>query len=48
MSVYDNNLKDDLYNDIVWFLDEFKDENSIVTPRRGLNLRKYGRALSAR
>lgn len=31
MSVYDNNLKDDLYNDIVWFLDEFKDENSIVT-----------------
>ena len=31
MSVYDNNLKDDLHNDIVWFLDEFKDENSIVT-----------------
>ena len=31
MSVYDNNLKDNLYNDIVWFLDEFKDENSIVT-----------------
>ena len=31
MSVYDNNFKDELYNDIVWFLDEFKDENSIVT-----------------
>ncbi len=31
MSVYDNNLKDDLYNEITWFLDEFKDEDSIVT-----------------
>lgn len=31
MSVYDNNLKDDLYNEITWFLDEYKDENSIVT-----------------
>lgn len=31
MSVYDNNLKDDLYNEITWFLNEFKDEDSIVT-----------------
>lgn len=31
MSVYDNNLKDDLYNEITWFLDEYKDEDSIVT-----------------
>lgn len=31
MSVYDNNLKDNLYDEITWFLNEFKDEDSIVT-----------------
>ena len=31
MSIYDNNMKDDLYDEIVWFLNNYKDEDPVIT-----------------
>ena len=30
MSMYDNNMKDDLYHEIVWFLNNYKDEDTVI------------------
>ena len=30
MSMYDNSIKDDLYDEIVWFLNNYRDEEPIV------------------
>ena len=30
MSMYDNSIKDNLYDEIVWFLNNYKDEEPII------------------
>lgn len=30
MSMYDNNIKDNLYDEIVWFLNNYKDEDPVI------------------
>lgn len=31
MSMYDNNIKDNLYDEITWFLNNYKDEDPVIT-----------------
>ena len=31
MSMYDNNIKDNLYDEIVWFLKNYRDEEPVTT-----------------
>lgn len=30
MSMYDNSMKDNLYDEIVWFLNNYKDEDPVI------------------
>lgn len=31
MSMYDNSMKDNLYDEIVWFLNNYRDEEPVTT-----------------